>query len=105
MENYKIILTAKLIKKYRPFKRVARAPRTKAQGRPMGSHIAWLDIPCVGDAASHRAEFNRLSYEVRRKARRDAVNSGLYADLFALERDPHASESDGEPHHVPTINE
>ena len=37
-----------------------------------------------------------------RTLRKEALDSGEFAELFALERSPRASESEGEPVHVPT---
>jgi hypothetical protein len=78
----------------------ARAPNTRAQGRPMGLLLAWLESPCPGEATDHRAVLKHLPYATRKDARLRAVASGDFADALDAERSPNTSESEGEPHGV-----
>ena len=83
-------------RKFTAFAR-ARAPRTKAQGRPMGLLIAFLSRSCAGDPDEHRSALATLSHTVRSQHRCAAVAAGLYPDLFACERGVNDGDLDGEP--------
>ena len=82
----------------------AKQGHTKAQGRSLGSQFAWLCLDCGGDPEWYSSQFTNVGLpRDRRKAlRKEALDSGEFAELFALERSPRASESEGEPVHVPT---
>ena len=81
----------------------ARQGHTKAQGRPLGSQLAWLCLECHGDPEWHSRQFSDegLPRVQRKAARREAKGSGEFDEFFDRERSPRASESEGEPQHVP----
>ena len=89
-------------RKYTPF-RNARSAHTRAQGRMLGSHFAWLSLDCRGDSEWHLAQYcdAALPRHDRKQRRLEAFESGEFQDLFRLERDPRSDESDGEPRAVP----
>lgn len=73
----------------------ARSANTKAQGRPLGLLIAWLNHPCSGSSEAHRKLLKTIPYRTRRQARVDAVSGGGLGLAFAQERSPRSSESEG----------
>ena len=81
----------------------ARAPSTRAQGRPMGSLIAWLHLPngCPGSKRAHNAAWSSLPFSDRRRWRLQYVETPELEAFFAKERLPWEDEEDGEPAAVP----
>ena len=73
------------------------AARTRAQGRPMGSLIAWLHEDCGGDPAVHNARWSGLPYETRVNFRNEYATDEEMKPFFDQERDPWDDEPDGEP--------
>jgi hypothetical protein len=82
------------------FKR-AKAPKTLAQGRPMGLLLSWLAVECTGDTALHRATLGLLGHDVRLAARVAACTELASFHLFAAERGPNEGDVDGEPSVAP----
>jgi hypothetical protein len=85
----------------------AKAPRTLAQGRPLGSEMLWLNLdpPCSGDECAHLALWSDESLPHLERAywRVIANEDGAYAPLIAKERPPTDDEVDGEPTVVPGL--
>lgn len=75
----------------------ARAPSSKAQGRPLGAFFAWLHVDCNGDPLLHSAQYAGSSHEVRAGWRRHYRGDPLFQTLFDKERPPRDEEIDGEP--------
>jgi hypothetical protein len=72
------------------------------QGRPMGTHLAWLIFECSGDKAFHESFWNDsdLSHEDRKFWRDWGVGLGVFTDCFDLERPKWDREADDEPDKV-----
>ena len=82
----------------------ARAPQTLAQGRPLGSLMAWLHLPggCTGSAQDHNSMWELLSYEDRLAWRQHYESEPEFTPLFERERPPRPAERPGgEPEVVP----
>ena len=80
-------------------KRPGAAGEKHHQGRPMGSLLAWLHLPCDGNPAHHKNRYTgvMLPHDERRRLRLWGVALGTLAILFEKEREPRAGEPDGEP--------
>lgn len=90
----------------RTFKGRAQAKQlhTKAQGRPMGSHLLWLSLDCNGNADWHNAQYSHANLQraARILRRKEAIMKGWCGSCFDRERSPRTSESEGEPRGVTT---
>jgi hypothetical protein len=71
------------------------------QGRPMGSHLCWLQFACGGDIDVHRAMWSDIAMPLvdRLDCREWGVASALFGDCFKEEREPWGRE-DQDPDHV-----
>ena len=79
----------------------ARSLKTQAQGRPMGTLIAFLKQPCIGDAEHHRGMLATLTHAERLAARQGCLDRGECVELFSLERAEGAQDDRGEPILIP----
>ncbi len=91
------ICDCRINKKYRQHKNRP----SHQQGRPMGSHLAWLCLKCLGDASSHRAMWDaaELPFVRKAKARTEGSQEDELQPCFAVERDTRPEEiaDGGEP--------
>jgi hypothetical protein len=83
-------------RRFKPFPK-ARAPKTKAQGRPLGLLLAFLSCECTGDQDAHRGMLQELPHAVRLSARLKAAGDPDASPLFAVERHPNDGDVGGEP--------
>ena len=85
-------------KKWTKFAR-ARVESTRAQGRPLATAVAWLNLPdgCPGDFAAHKGAWNTLSRRTRTSWRESIQDNPEFDDFRAKERSPRSDESRGEP--------
>ena len=74
-----------------------RVTGTGAQGRPLGMHIAWLQFPCSGNSAAHRAQLQHLTFHDRLQARTWAAQLPELEVLFSWERPRRPDEDADEP--------
>ena len=83
----------------------AKSPGTLAQGRPLGSLLAWLGLPggCPGSKEAHDREWDLLPYHDRVDWRRRYKDLPEWVNMFRRERSPRrdGTEPDGEPMVVP----
>jgi hypothetical protein len=83
----------------------ARAPRMLAQGRPIGTQLAWLNFErvCLGDPSEHLARWTDedLPHQDRVLQRNQAQGDPDFELLFQAERGPRDGEVDGEPPVIP----
>ena len=87
-------------RRFKPFPN-AKSGKTKAQGRPMGLLIAWLEGECPLDSAAHRGMLGALTHAVRLRHRREAEAAGAYSGLFSCEREINDGDVGGEPLELP----
>jgi hypothetical protein len=71
--------------------------KSKSQGRPMGSHLAWLEMECCGDPNDHKARWNNadLPRDRRIDCRQrysDACQFGDWPLIWSRERKPWGDE-------------
>ena len=80
-------------------KKGAKSLRTLAQGRPLGSHFAWLNLDngCPGSAEEHNDKWNVLPFLDRARWRKHYLQLDDLKDFFDRERPPRGDEVDGEP--------
>ena len=83
--------------------RDGKQPHTKARGRMMGSHLAWLTLDCnaVSDWHRHMYCHEGLPRAFRKESRRRGELTGDLGEFFRSERPARDDESDGEPVGVP----
>lgn len=84
-----------------------RNPSNFPQGRPMGSLLEWLHLPCTGLAVDHDSKWTEadLKWEERNKRRTHFKQLGCLDLQFGAERDPWGHElvdsEYGEPRPLP----
>eukprot|EP00969_Alexandrium_andersonii_P162341 7175319-Alexandrium_andersonii.AAC.1 len=61
----------------------------------MGLHLAWLRLPCPGDASAHRALLEASSFSDRSEARQWGRAQECLQAAFQLERAPAEGEGEG----------
>lgn len=69
------------------------------QGRPMGSLLAWLLLPCEGNMQQHKAAYTeaQLPHEMRVEARLWGMGVNGLEFLFERERSVYPQEDAEEP--------
>jgi hypothetical protein len=80
-------------------KKGAKSARTLAQGRPLGSHFAWLNLDngCPGLAKEHNDMWNTLPFKDRVDWRKHYEQVDELKVFFERERPARVDEFDGEP--------
>ena len=89
----------RLNKKYRP--RKCSNPEAYAQGRPMGTLIAWLHLACPGDPQEHFLMSKDLDYSSRAHARDWGASQSHLEPAFGRERGKWDHEETAEPKDLP----